>query len=270
MEELEQRVAALKDVIARGEQTVVSRRFEQEVNDLIALFYDDIGTIKLVSLRALFDLFLIRVMYVSRGSRDPAVLDYLSEMLTRFLWTRELVRFNQRYDFLFSLLEEMKERSKFQNLFEACRHLGDNALFVTGVFPTAQPARRPGWRRRRTPPPPRFDRAYFVEMGRRYYKLAAEEHLAEVVGQRAVLIKLSEHFPFYMEALSEISARYILGFDMDVVANKLLDAINRYRRTGDPAEMETASKYAALIKLDRSFPGLNRYRGVHLLDAPPE
>ena len=47
------------------------------------------------------------------------------------------MRFNQRYDFLYSLLEEIKDRQRFQNLFEASRRMADNALFVTGVFPTA-------------------------------------------------------------------------------------------------------------------------------------
>jgi hypothetical protein len=263
MGELESRVDALKAIITlRQDQAAFGWHFEQEVDALIHLFYDDIGTIKLLPLKSLFDLFLIKVLYVGRGGRDPAALDYLSEMLTRFLWSRELVRFNARYDFLFSLLEEIKDRRRFQNLFEASRHLADNALFVTGVFPTA----RPGRRRARLP---NFDRAHFVELGRRYYRVAAEEELAEVVGQRRVLAELSQRFVFYMEALSELSERYILGFDMDVVANKMLDALNLYRQTGDPQHLEAARKYAALLKVDRR-PGAARFRSVRLLAAGPD
>jgi hypothetical protein len=202
--ELEQRVALLRGAIAeRDPRAPDDWRLHREVDELISVFYDDIGTIKSISLRSLFELFLVKVLYVDRGGRDLAVLDYLADMLMRFLWTRELVRFNQRYDFLYTLLQEIQERQKFQNLFEASRHLADNALFVTGVFPRAQPGRR----RRRMPPPPRFDRQHFVEMGRRYYRIAAEEELASVVGQRAVLSKLSEHFVFYMETLTEMSQR---------------------------------------------------------------
>jgi hypothetical protein len=250
MEELEGRVATLKGRIALGEQAGDGWRFEQEVDALIHLFYDDIGTIKLLSLRSLFDLFLIKVLYVGRGGRDFLVLDYLSEMLTRFLWSRELVRFNTRFDFLYSLLEEIKDRRRFQNLFEASRHMADNALFVTGVFPRARMGRR------RLRSAPRFDRAHFIEVGRRYYKLAAEEELAELVGQRDVLTKLAEGFVFYMEALSEMSERYILGFDMEVVANKMLDAMNLYRQTGDSVHLETARKYAALLKVRLLQPNL--------------
>lgn len=262
MEELEGRVGALKTSITLGQvdPTRLGWRFQQEVDDLIHLFYDDIGSIKLLSLRSLFDLFLIKVLFVGRGGRDPAVLDYLSDMLTRFLWSRELIRFNTRYDFLFALLEEIKDTRRFQNLFEASRHMADNVLFVTGVFPSARPGRR-----RRGVRTPNFDRAHFIEVGRRYYRTAAEEELAAVVGQREVLSKLAEGFVFYMEALSELSERYILGFDMDVVANKMLDALNLYRKTGDPQHLETARKYSALLKVDRRAPGPRRPRGVPIL-----
>jgi hypothetical protein len=264
VEELERRVSVLKELIASpGASEFVDWHFESEVDSLIDLFYDDIGTIKYISLRSLFDLFLMKVLYAGRGARDHRVLDYLSEMLNRFLFSRELVRFNARYDLLFALLEEMQERRKFQNLFEASRHLGDNALFVTGVFPATQPGRR----RRGIGRVPRFDRAHFMELGRRYYRVAAEEELAAVVGQRDVLVKLSDHFQFYMETLSELSARYILGFDMEIVSNKMLDAFNQYRKTGEAQYLETARKYAALLKVDRSFPGLHRPR-ARILHAP--
>ena len=266
MDDLTRRVEALKATIALGEvQPNLRWHFEQEVDALLHLFYDDIGTIKFLPLRSLFELFLIKVLYVGRGGRDTDVLDYLSDMLTRFLWSRELIRFNQRYDFLYSLLEEIKDRSRFQNLFEASRQMADNALFVTGVFPTARPGRR------RQRPQPRFDRAHFIELGRRYYRLAAEEQLAEVVGQRTVLAKLADRFTFYMEALSEMSERYILGIDMDIVSNKMLDAMNLYRRTGDEQHLETARKYAALLRIDRRYTPRSRFRGAYILETgPPE
>ena len=165
------------------------------------------------------------------------------------------MRFNARYDFLFSLLDEIKEKSRFQNLFEASRQMADNALFVTGIFPTAGRRRR-GWGR-----PPRFDREHFIDLGQRYYEVAAAEDLAEVVGQRLVLQKLSSGFRFYVETLNEVSQRYILGFDMELMSNKMLDAYNAYRRTGDQAYLDSASKYAALLKIDRSFTGMRRPRG---------
>ena len=55
--------------IALGKIQAVSRSFEAEVDALVDHFYDDIGTIKLLPLRSLFDLFLIKVLWVGRGSR---------------------------------------------------------------------------------------------------------------------------------------------------------------------------------------------------------
>ena len=255
MDNLEQRVDALKALTRTPDADTRDWRFEREVDDLLDVFYDDIGTIKLLPLRSLFDLFLLKVMYVGRDARDPDVLEYLSGMMNRFLLSRELMRFNARYDFLFSLLDEIKEKSRFQNLFEASRQMADNALFVTGIFPAAGRRRR-GWGR-----PPRFDREHFIDLGQRYYEVAAAEDLAEVVGQRLVLQKLSSGFRFYVETLNEVSQRYILGFDMELMSNKMLDAYNAYRRTGDQAYLDSASKYAALLKIDRSFTGMRRPRG---------
>ncbi len=255
MDNLEQRVTELKTLIRTPNAPTRDWRFERQVDELLDVFYDDIGTIKLLPLRSLFDLFLLKVMYVGRDARDPEVLDYLSDMMNRFLLSRELMRFNARYDFLFSLLDEIKEKSRFQNLFETSRQMADNALFVTGIFPTAGRRRR-GWGR-----PPRFDREHFIDLGQRYYQVAAEEDLASVVGQRDVLSKLSTGFRFYVETLNEVSQRYVMGFDMELMTNKMLDAYNAYRRTGEQAYMDAASKYAALLKVDRSFAGVRRPRG---------
>src|SRR5262249_17812265 len=75
------------------------------------------------------------------GAPELGVLEYLSEMLTRLLYAREPVRSGCLFNFLSSILEETQERHRFQNLFESSRQLGDNALFVTGMFPKAS-ARR--------------------------------------------------------------------------------------------------------------------------------
>jgi hypothetical protein len=48
---------------------------------------------------------------------------------------------------------------------------------------------------------------------------------------------------------------------MDLVSNKMLDAFNLYRETGDEAHLESARKYAALLKVDRSFNAMRRPRG---------
>ena len=60
-----------------------------------------------------------------------------------------------------------------------------------------------------------------------------------------------------MDALNEASENLIIEMDTRIIANKMLDAFNRYRETGDEAEMENARKFATVLKVDsHSFPAL--------------
>jgi hypothetical protein len=101
------------------------------------------------------------------------------------------------------------------------------------------------------------DRQYFITLGRRYYEMAARHDMAEWVRLRATLERLSQFFEVYVEALNEISDRYVMGIDMQLIADKMLDAFNRYRETRDERHLELARKYAALLRLDaRNWPAL--------------
>ncbi|MCX6022790.1 MAG: hypothetical protein NTZ05_13900 [Chloroflexi bacterium] len=262
--ELEQRVERLKRTIqANHGKNVANTEFVQEVDALLSLFYDDIGQITRVGLPNLFDLFLIKTLYVNHNSTDSYVLGYLSGMLTSFLFARDLFPLvregNRRSAFLLSdLLEEMQNMQHFQNRFEAYRKMGDYSLFITGVFPASFRRRRGGSRRYGAAASASLvDVNYHAGMGRRYYQWASEHELAEATEQRPVLEKLAHHFDVYRDALNETSDQYILGFDMNLIADKLLDNFNLYRRTGDAQYLENARKYAALLKVDRAaFPSL--------------
>ncbi len=60
-----------------------------------------------------------------------------------------------------------------------------------------------------------------------------------------------------MDALNEASENLIMEIDVSIIANKMLDAFNRYRESGDEAEMENARKFAAFLKVDsQAFPAL--------------
>ncbi|MGQ9573149.1 MAG: hypothetical protein ACUVV3_08195 [Dehalococcoidia bacterium] len=264
---VETSVKELKDVIwANDGSNVADRAFAGRVDELISTFYDDVGEISRVALGSLFDLFLIKVLYVERGSRDASVLDYLGSMLTRYLYTRELfpiVREGRRFSFYLSdLLEETQRISRFQNLFEAYRKFADNALFISGVFRRSLRGSRQG----RLGMSRYLDPSYYVNTGKACYRLAAGHELAEYTQQRGTLSKLAQYFEVYMDALSEASERYILGFDMNLIADKMLDNFNLYRRSGEERYLENARKYAAILKVDAShFPGLfRRPRGVVL------
>lgn len=244
-------IAILRETIrANDGSNVASSVFARKVDQLIGDFYEDIGELTSLRLSDIIDLFLIKVLYVNRRSRDAETLGYLGRMLERYLQTGEL-SLNRNDGFLPYLTDMMEETANpsgaFQNSFEAYRKYGDNALFLSGVYPQSLGRKRGAGRMGGAP---LVDVAYFVSLGRRYYEMAAGESVAEWVQQRATLHRLAQFFDVYVEALNEMSGRYVLGMDMGIIADKMLDAFNQYRETGDPGKLETARKYAALLKLD--------------------
>ncbi len=247
---LESAVRELKNEIAERDGTnIAGGAFSRRVNELLSVFYDDIGEITNVSTRALFDLFVIKVLYVERRSTDAAVVEYLGQLLDRYLYTQELFPVasdgKPSWPYLSDLMRETQQRTRVQNWFEAYRRYADNSLFVAGVFPRA--LRR---RRRVRAPVPSIDRTYYVATGKRCYRLAARHELADLTQQRPLLEKLSSYFEVYVDALNELSARYVMGFDLRLIADKMLDNFNRYRATGDEACLQNARRYAAVLKLE--------------------
>ena len=256
---VEAAVRELKEVIAEHDGVNVARAaFARRVDELISVFYDDICEITNVSTRVLFDLFVIKVLYVERRSTDAGVVDYLGQLLDRYLYTRELFPISRAgrpsLYLLSDLLRETQPLTHFQNLFEAYRKYGDNSLFVTGMFPQSLRQRRGG---RRGAPVAFIDRGYFVSTGKRFYRLAAQHDLAEFTQQRALLEKLAAYFEVYMDALTEMSERYIMGFDLPLIVDKMLDNFNQYRRTGEDRFLQNARRYAAILKVNPdAFPSL--------------
>jgi len=256
-------------IIAGDGRNVADASFRREVDRLIGAVYDDICAVATVPLESVFELFVIKVLYVERRSSDASVIDYLGGMLSRYLYARELFPLvddsGRPQTFYFSdVLEEMQRgTSRFQNLFEAFRRYADNALFLSGIFPQCW---RRGRRRSRTGGSPSTDRGYYVSTGKTCYRLAAEHKLAEFTRQRPTLLKLSGYFEVYLDALNELSERYVTGFDFNLIADKMLDRFNLYRRTGDERHREEARRYAALPRLDsRRFPALYRRARPHLI-----
>jgi hypothetical protein len=249
----------LRETIRANDGSNVGRgAFARKVDQLISDFYDDVGELTALKLSDILDLFLIKVLYVERGSRDAETLAYLGSLMVRYLQAGNLALGHGGgfVPYLSDLMEETAHPSgAHQNLFETYRKYGDNALFISGLFPDSLGRRRAGGRLGGAA---FVDKRYFIWVGRSYYERAANEDLAEQVSMRTTLLRLAQWFDLYVEALNEMSGRYVLGMDMRVIADKMLDAFNAYRRTQDPAYLETARKYAALMKLDgRQWPALN-------------
>ena len=273
MADVEATVQTLKDTAAAHEgRNVVDRTFTRQVESLLDGFYADITQLKRIELQSLFDLFLLKSLYIDRHSTSIATLDYLGALLARHVRMREVFPIPDLAAHFGNLLESLVEEAEngatreAQNLFEANRNIADSTLFLIGIFPASLTGRRSSrWRRRRSQAMqaiPRLDMSYYTRLGRSHYALASEHELARWTGLDRVLSRLSNNFGIYAEVLSEVAQTFIHGVDVQRVTNLMLDSYNAWRRTGDPKRMEELRKYAALLALDprRAFSRLTRRR----------
>jgi hypothetical protein len=151
-------------------------------------------------------------------------------------------------------LAEATGETSGDETFAVARHYADNALFISGVFPQSLGRKRAAGRMGGSG---FVDRSYFITVGRQYYTLAASQEMARVINIRSTLLRLSQFFDVYVDALNEMSGQYVLGMDMRVIADKMLDAFNRYRETRAVRDLEAARLYATLMKLEgSSWPAL--------------
>lgn len=278
MADVETAVQALKETASAHEgRNIVDRAFAREVDTLLNGFYADITQLKRIELQSLFDLFLLKSLYIDRHSTSIATLDYLGGLLARHVRMREIFPIPDLAAHFGSLLESLMEEAEHgaareaQNLFEANRNIADSTLFLIGIFPASLTGRRSRWRRRRNPAMqaiPRLDISYYTRLGRSHYALASEHELARWTGLDGVLSRLSNNFDIYAEVLAEVAQTFIHGVDVQRVTNLMLDSYNAWRRTGDPQRMEELRKYAALLALDprRAFSRLRRRQRYVLLD----
>ena len=271
MTSVETDVQSLKQTAAAHEgRNIVDQAFTRRVDALLNAFYADITHLKRIELQSLFDLFLLKALYIDRQSTSIATLDYLGSLLARHVRMREIFPIPDLAAHFGSLLESLVEEAEHgaarqaQNLFEANRNIADSTLFLIGIFPASLARRRSAWRRRNalSHTAPRLDIGFYTRLGQGHYALAAEHELARWTGLDRVLSRLSANFDLYAGVLSEVANTFIHGIDAARVTNLLLDSYNAWRRTGDPERMEEIRKYAALLSLDprRAFSRLSRGR----------
>jgi hypothetical protein len=261
---IEERVEELKAIIAGNDgRNAADWRFARMVDELVDAVFDDVSQVKRMPARALFDLFIIKVLYVGRRSRDAQVLEYLGGLLESSLSAARIFPpgpdGRPRRPYFSDALGEAAQGEGFESAYEAYRTYGDSALFLSGMFPRALGRRRSSRSGavRRGGGARTVDRAYYVTTGKAMYRLAADDREAERQRIRAVLLKLAEYFEVYVDALNEISERYVMGFDADLIADKMLDSFNAYRASGEARALENARRYASILRVDRArFPSL--------------
>jgi hypothetical protein len=135
------------------------------------------------------------------GVADPPLIDYLSELLTRFVRAETIFACRdlegRRLSRLGDLLVEAEQRvgDARRTIY---RHIGDFTLFWAGVYPEALAASRE---------PRASDRlAHYCQQGKRSYRIASRIPTAAEASEteNEVLERLSEEFELCVYGLGEV------------------------------------------------------------------
>jgi hypothetical protein len=145
---------------------------------------------------------LVRHALLDVGVDDPVVADYFASLLREFGVRQRATRVDdvddQDHRYLVDILADLSV-STGDRQFKVSVHLGNYALWLSGIFPeriAAQQLRRGG-----------PDVSYYETLGGRGYAEAAEHHLAERRGLDDVLRTASERVREVRLALNDVSAR---------------------------------------------------------------
>ena len=145
-------------------------------------------------LRKLFAGLVEAAFYTEMGLCDPRLVDYLADLLVAFIHTDRLnllcdtegKRLDQIELMLAASLDEGESASQFPREFSIHRHIGDYALFWSGLYPERlRLARRPSWN---------DGVCDYVAQGKRSYAIASDLGGDDSDPPSALLRRLSDGF----------------------------------------------------------------------------
>jgi hypothetical protein len=148
--------------------------------------------------------FYILVRHVFRHSdiEDRAVADYVAEVLAQFSCTDRsqytVAGQTTPLDYLFEMLAALKTADD-RNSFFIRVHIGNNSLFLAGVFPDRIRFRAEA---RGFP-----DLRYYEGLGQTQYRMASDHRLAQRYEVAQIFDTLAERFQTTRKALNDISDR---------------------------------------------------------------
>jgi hypothetical protein len=152
----------------------------------------------------LFAYVVVRHALRQSGEHDRTIADYVASILLHFglrQRARQIADHDDAtYDSLAALGEEIESHDASRS-FMARAHLGNYALWLSGLFPDHIEQRR--WRRGGP------DLGYFESMGQRGFRLAADHRLANEHGLGPLFAAASERFPRLRVALNRVSDRLL-------------------------------------------------------------
>jgi hypothetical protein len=161
---------------------------------------------------------LVRNVLKRTGIDDRVVADYIAEILSEY---SNIERTQCRVhgepaplNYFFEMLMAL-QRADDRNSFELRAHIGNHALFITGVFPDRIRVRA---EKRGFP-----DLRYFEGVGQSSFRIASDHKLAERYDLASVFDTLAGRFRTARQALNDLSER-LLAWEDDRYALPILKA----------------------------------------------
>jgi hypothetical protein len=195
-------------ILARGSQIELTELEARLANEGIDAILDD-PALPLALVRStsgahaslsLFTYVMVRHALRRLGEGDRSLADYLSAVVVHFGIRDRATRVgesdDQVYAALADLLNDVNDPDA-QRSFLVRAHLGNYALWLSGIFPDHLEQRR--WNRGG----PHL--GYYEEMGRRGFQLAAEHRLAEKHGLAPLYAAAADRFGLLRLALNSLS-----------------------------------------------------------------
>lgn len=150
----------------------------------------------------LFTYVLVRHALRTAGEDDRPIADYVASIMLHFGLRQRARQITDHddatYDTLAALGDDL-EGGDASRSFLARAHLGNYALWLSGLFPDYIEQRR--WRRGGP------DLGYFEAMGQRGFRLAADHRMADEHGLAPLFAAAAERFPRLRVALNRVSDR---------------------------------------------------------------
>jgi hypothetical protein len=148
---------------------------------------------------SLFFYVLVRHALQHEGFDDRVLADYLAALLREFGVRQRANQVDrvddQEHHYLVDILTDLSQTTGDRH-FKVCVHLGNYALWLTGLFADriqARRVRRGG---------PSLD--YYESVGQRGFAEASEHQLAMVIGLEGVLVTTAENFTGIRRALNRL------------------------------------------------------------------
>ncbi len=146
---------------------------------------------------------LVRQALLEGGIDDRGTADYVASLVAAFGRAKRAYRISAEdggeFHYLTDMISEMRTAGG-RRRFLLRVHMGDFALWMSGLFPDYLKART---RRKGAPPI-----AYFEELGADGYRQASKSREAEELGMRSVLRCVADRFSGVRIALNRISDRH--------------------------------------------------------------